>query len=247
MSATVSTEIRELLKIARERVAAQNVAEKRGFVDPAAAAGAAGGMPPGGAPPADPMAGAMPPMPGMGADPAAMGGDPAAMGGDPAAMGMGADPAAGLTEERVMQMIQEAGAGGSGGAGGTGEVGPDGQPKPKKVDVNTEIYHVKKLLVYLLENLGLDVPPTMLLGDPAEDPQSTPEQISGDPASAGASPQSAIAPIQALQGASQSLASGGGAEAGGGGEAPKVAADQGLLALAGEAAAKLRIMRANNG
>ena len=239
MNAPLSPEFAVLLKIARERVTAQDQAEKTGFVDPAMASGA----PPGGAPPAggmDPMAGAMPPMPAMGADPAAMGGDPAAMGGAP----MGPDPAAGLTEERVMQMIQQA-TGGGAGAGGAGASGK------MKVDVNTEIYHVKKMLALLLENLGIEVPPSMLLGDPADDPQSTPEQVASDPASAGASPQSAIGPIQALQGASPALAAGGG---GGGEAAPKAAADRvapdgsrGLLGVAGEAAARRRVLQAANG
>jgi hypothetical protein len=230
MSDQLNPEFAELLKIARQRNAVLAEAEKTGFVDPAMA----GGMPPGGAPPAggaDPMAGAMPPMPGMGMDPAAAGGMPA-------------DPAAGLTEERVMQMIQEAGAGG----GAAGAVGPDGAAK-KKVDVNTEIYHIKKLLIHLLDTLGVEVPPTMMLGDPAEDPQATPEQVAADPASAGASPQSAIAPIQALQGASPDMA----AAAGGGGDAPspKTASvsggGHGLLGVAGQAAAYKRVLQTADG
>lgn len=232
----VSAELGELLKIARQRVAVQAEAEKTGFVDPAMA----GGAPPGGAPPSgDPMAGAMPPMPAMGGDPAAMGGDPAAMGGD---------PAAGLTEQHVQMMIQQALGGGGAGAGGAG-MGAEGK---KKVDVNTEIYHIKKMLALLLEQLGIEMPPSMLLGDPVDDPQSTPEQVANDPASAGASPQSAIGPIQALQGASPALAAGGG---GGGGEAaPKAAADQaepdggrGLIDLAGQAAAQKRLLAAADG
>jgi hypothetical protein len=233
MSEPINNELAALIKIASNSNAKLQEAEKTGFVDPAMAGGggAPPGMPPGGA--MDPMAGAMPPMPPMGGDPAAMGGDPAMMGADPM-MGGG-----GLTEDRVLQMIQENAAGGAAGAGGAGGAGTDAAGK-KKVDVNTEIYHVKKLLVYLLENLGLNVPPTMLLGDPAEDPQAAPEEVSGDPASAGASPESAIQPIQALQGASQQMA--GPAE-----EAPPKAASAGLLSMAGQAAAQSRVLQAHNG
>jgi hypothetical protein len=145
----------------------------------------------------------------------------------------GADPAAGLTEERVLQLIQENAGGGAAGAG----VDPAAK---KKVDVNTEIYHIKKLLVHLMQTLGVEIEPTMLLGDPAEDPQAAPEEVAADPASAGAAPESAIQPIQALQGASQALAGGGGAPPQ---PEPKAASykPDGLLSVAARAAAERRI------
>lgn len=216
MATQISSEYAQLLKIARERNQALENAEKRGFVDPAMAGG-------GGAPPMDPMAaGGAPPMGPAGAPPM----DPAAAGGMPPV----GDPAAGLTEERVMQMIQQAVGGGAGGAGGM-------MAGKKKVDVNTEIYHIKKLLAIMMEHLGIEVPPTALLGDPAEDPQASPEEVANDPASAGASPESAIKPIEALQGASPQMAAAGG----GNGKSA------GLLSLAGEAAAKNRLLRLRHG
>ena len=117
-----------------------------------------------------------------------------------------------LTEDRVMQMIQGALQGAGGGAGGgAGAMGPNGQPK-KKVDVNTEIYQIKKLLIYMLQAQGVTVPPEMLLGDPADDPQAAPGAAAQDPASAGAAPgtqSSAIPAMKPMGGASQALAGGG--------------------------------------
>lgn len=186
----------ELVAIARDQVKKAAAAEKAAFVgDPAS-----GGMPPGGDPAAmggDPAAGGGMPPPGM--DPAAAGGMPPPASGSPTG-----DVGGGLTEQRVMEMIQQA----SGGAGAG--MGPGGK---KKVDVNTEIYQIKRILVKLLSTLGVQVEPDMLLGDPAEDPRTPPGEAASDPASSAAQPgalESAIKPIDAMQGASPQLAQGGG-------------------------------------
>jgi len=186
----------ELLHIARDQVSKAASLNKGAFVPAGPAAE--------GAPMADPMAGAMPPMPGIApGDPAAMAAaDPAAMAAvDPAAAGSPAGDVGGsVTETRVQQMIQQALQ--QGGAGG---------PAKKKVDLNTEVYHIKRMLVQLLQSLGQQVDPSMLLGDPAEDPYASPEEAAGDPASAAAQPgamQSAIKPPEPIQPASPELAQG---------------------------------------
>ena len=171
-------------------------APKQAFVDPAMAGGggdpaAMGGMPP---PTGDPMAGAMPPMPGMGADPMAGG----------SAMGPGG------MEERLAKL--EA-------AGGGMAAGGDEAGKKPKVDVNTEIYHIKKMLAKLLSTLGVQMDATDMLGDPAEDPEVPPEEAAQDPHSS-ASQQSSIGGIDPIQGASPAMAMGGGGMPGG---APKAA------------------------
>jgi hypothetical protein len=165
--------------------------EKAAFVDAAMAGGAAGGGEGGAAPTASPMAGPMPPMPAMGP-------------GDPAAAAPPAAP--GVTPEAVQQMIQQAMAGGAAG-GAAGAAGAPGQKK--KVDVNTEVYQIKKLLVYIMQNMGLSIPPDTLLGDPADDPHIDPNQAAQDPASAAAAPgamESSIKPMAPMGGASPEMA-----------------------------------------
>jgi hypothetical protein len=80
----MSAQVFDRAKLLKLAAWAQLTPSKRAFVDPAAAAGA---IPPGGAPPMDPMMmGGAPPMPGGGPpmDPAAMGGIPPVAGGMPA-------------------------------------------------------------------------------------------------------------------------------------------------------------------
>jgi hypothetical protein len=219
----------QLIHIAANQVASAEKAaadaEKRAFTDAGTAkAGgdpaAAGGDPSmgggGGAPPGvDPMAAA-----------AAMGGGGGAPPSDPMAGGGGGA----LTEDRVLQLIQQSQAAGTGGMGGGmgggmaggGEMGPGGKPK-MKIDVNTEIYHVKRLLVGLYAALGLSVPADTLLGDPAEDPYATQQEAQQDPASAAAAPgalESSIKPIAPIRGAAPGAQ---GAQGGAGG-APAPAA-----------------------
>jgi hypothetical protein len=192
-----------LLRTARAQV-------KQAFVDPSTASGGGGDPSQGGG---DPSQGGGDPSQG-GAPPPGGGGAPGAADVNAQLQAQAANAPQGLTEDRVMQMIQAAQQGGGmgGGAGGAGAMGPNGMPK-KKVDVNTEIYQIKKLLVYMLQTQGVTVPPEMLLGDPADDPQADPNQAAQDPASAGAAPgvqQSSIPPIKPMGGASPALAAGGG-------------------------------------
>lgn len=188
---------------------------KRAFVDPSSAGG--------GDPAASAMAQPMPPMPAMGGeDPAAMAGgvaaDPAAGGAAPPAAGGGVsiDEVKALVEQMLMQQ---------GGMGGEGM-----KPEKPKVDVNTEIYQIKKLLVQIADHAGMSVDPNMLLGDPAQDPAIPQEQAAQDPASSAATEAgqgigSAIGTIDPMQGASPALAAAGGGAAGGGAPAPKTAMD----------------------
>ena len=202
-----------LLEIARQQSlkAAAMPLSKVGFVDPATAGGQ-GAPPPGG----DPSGGGGAPPPGM--DPSAMGGapppgmDPSAMGGAPPP---GMDPSAGggappvdptgaggsVGRAEIQAMIQTAmGGGGAAGAGGAA----GGGPLKKKVDVNTEIYQIKKLLALIADSMKLPVPASFMMGDPVDDPHEDPAKAQGDPASAGYDPtqSSAIKPISPMQGAS---------------------------------------------
>lgn len=220
----------ELLKIAHVQV------NKEAFVDPAAAS--AGGM-------ADPMAGAMPPMPGMGG--AEAGGDPLAAGAPPPAdpladplAGAAPEAGAGVTADEVRAIVQEAvaGLGGAGGAGGAGG-------EKMKVDVNTEIYHIKKLLVRMAGELGIKIDPQMLLGDPASDPAVPMEQAAQDPESAAASMagSSSINPIGGIQGASPALVTGEGQKAASSLEHGHAFDDTGLQINNDKAAALLRQLK----
>lgn len=193
----------ELLQLAKEQAKAAAVS-KESFVDPAMAAG--GGVPPmdpamaGGGMPMDPaMMGGAPPM-----DPAMMGGappmDPSLAGAAPPAGGGGG----GMTPEDVKAIVQEVMAQqGAGGQQGGGE-------KKMKVDVNQEIYQIKKLLALMAEELGIPVPPTLLLGDPAQDPHIPDSEAAKDPLSAASAsqPKSAIPPIEPMPAASPALAAG---------------------------------------
>jgi len=240
----------QLFAIAEDQVqrvkTAVAVMEKNAFVDAQETQGAAGGGPPGGAP--------------GGGDPGgAMGG--AGMPTDPmAALGaQGADPTGamggGLTEDRVRQLIQESAAvqGGAGAAPGAAGGGALGKPK-MKLDVNTEIYHVKRLLVAMMNFFKIPVSPDILLGDPAEDPYAAPGEAAADPASAGAAPgASVIPPIQPMQGASPAMAAGGmdmgGAGGAGGGQKMShyhdngEPIDEGLLAMSGRSSAIAELVR----
>jgi hypothetical protein len=178
----------------------QNV--KQSFVDAAGAAGAAGGMPPGG----DPMAGGDPAAMGMppGGDPAAMGMPP---GGDPMAGGMppgdpmagGGDPMA-MLQPMIQQAVQQAMAaqGGGMGAGGEGGIKP-------KIDVNVELMQIKNMLAKLVDQAGIQMP--------AQEMVATEQGLNEMAASPGADPSgggggggSAIGGIEPMQGASPALA-----------------------------------------
>lgn len=180
----------------------EHARRKQSFVDTGSmqAAGGAG-------PAEDPMAGAMPPMPGMGGGEA-----PPMEGGGGAPMG-GGDPGSVSRAEfdalaaKIDQLIA------SGGAGGEGE-----KPK-KKINVEDEIYQMKKLLVLIAQEAGVPVPPSLMLGDPASDPAVPDAEAAKDPMSAAATQaQSAINPVEPMQAASPALAQMQAAGGGGGGE-----------------------------
>lgn len=198
--------------------------QKIAFVDPAAAAGGgAGGMDPqaalmGG----QPMAGPVPPMPGMAPQDMAglMGGgapptDPAAMGGDPAAAAGSADPAEGGSSPEIALLMTKidgliaAMQGGAGGAGGAeGAAGAKGV-KPK-IDQNMMLLYIAKALGRISEKLGVDVSANEILPDVSGDINQQIQQL--DPsaqqqAQAQAPPPSAISSIAPIQGASPDLAS----------------------------------------
>ena len=164
---------------------------KMAFVDPSAAAG-------GGAPPMDPSmmgmgGGGAPPM-----DPAMLG----ALSGGAAAPG---SEAGGLTEERVRQIVQEAVAqmGGSGGGSSSGSGG-----SKKKDDLATELHQIKKLLIYLMQASGLQLPPDFLLDDGEA---AAPAAASASSASTPPLPQTvpgAIPPIEPIRPASSVLVGG---------------------------------------
>ena len=243
-----------LMATARHEVKrAAETLRKQGFVDTATAGGGAGAGAPPGMDPAMSAAGGVPGMP-MG-DPSGGGAGGMPMGGDPSG-GMGGG-GGGLTEDRVLQLIQQSQQAGTGGGGGAGaQMGANGQPK-KKVDVGTELYQIKKLLILQMQRNGEEVPPDILLGDPVDDPHAPPEQAQQDPASAGFSGGSAISPIQPLQAASPALAAGGGSGGGGGGDSggskkssswrnPGNGIDGGFLNLTNSAMAITELIRAAN-
>lgn len=212
--------------------AVQSLREKYGstkaaFVPSDAAAGGApppggdagGGMPP--PPPGDPGAGGdMPPPPP---------GDPGAGGAMPPpppdpSMGAGgagmADPAsiAGQVAMGVQQGMQASGLQGQG-----GKIGPNGKPQVKP-DINTiatDVFQLKKMLFAIMRHAKIELPPDVLdgpnrdpmTGAPAESPTGGSDVQAG---SSMAGPQSAIKPIEPMQGAFP----GGGGGGGSGGGAP---------------------------
>lgn len=170
---------------------------------------ATAGAPPGG----DPAAGGAPPPPA--GDPGAGGAPPPDMGGgampppppDPS-MGGGAgmaDPAsiAGQVAMGVQQGMQASGLQGQG-----GKVGPNGKPavKPDINTIATDVFQLKKMLFAIMRHANIELPPDVLDG-PNRDPQTgapAESPTGGSDVSPGASmagPQSAIKPIEPMQGA----------------------------------------------
>lgn len=186
----------ELLGLARANIArfAKPVGrEKRGFVpggDPAMGGdpAAMGGMPPGG-------------------DPAAMGGMPPGGGGMPP--GAPSDPTAGMggqmpdLSSMIKQQVQ---------AAMGGMQGQNGQIKPK-IDENVVLLQVLKILAKIADALGVNIPASEMVVTP-EDLQ---QMAQGGPGYAAMTPDqgggagagnSAIKPIEPMQGASPDLAKG---------------------------------------
>lgn len=164
--------------------------------------GAGGGPPPGAAPPMDPsMGGGAPPM-----DPSMAGGAPPG-GPVPGGGGLTADSIAQI----VTQTMQQQGA--AGGAGGPGAAG-----KMAKPDINTvaiDIFQVKKMLQYLFNTMGIQMPPDILDG-PNRDPSTGVPMPPGAPGST--SDPAATAAAAQQQG--QPGGGAGGAPPGGAGGAP---------------------------
>lgn len=186
-----------LLKMAQDQLGKLH---KASFLDPSGFAGGGPGGPgeaPGGAP---------------GGDPSAAGGG----GGDPSGGGGG-----GMSPDQIVQLVQTAVGqamqqqGGAAGAGGA----PAAGGAKKKVDVNTEVYQIKKMLAMLFNYLNIPIPAHMLLGHPADDPdaQAMAQQEQGG----GQAPQSAIQPIEGMGAANPQLA----AASGGGGGGMKQSED----------------------
>lgn len=196
----------ELLALAEWRLneLQKQAMEKTAFTPPG------GGAPPGGAP-MDPAAmGGAPPM-----DPAAMGGappmDPAAMGGAPVPGG------GGLTAESIAQIVtqtmqQGGGAAGAGAAGGPGAAGK--MVKPDIATVAIDIFQVKKMLQYLFNTMGIQLPPDILDG-PNRDPSTGISMPPGTPGST-SDPQVTAANAQ------QQQAQQGGGAGGAGGAIPPI-------------------------
>lgn len=178
----------DLLSIARTCVLRKAAMDKEGFVPPADAAGG---------PAADPMAGAMPPMPAMGG-----GGDPAG-GAAPPPEGSGGG---GVTAAEVQAIVQQA-LSQSGGAAGAGGMGAE--PIKPKIDVNVELMQIKNLLAKITDALGLQVPAQDMVATPDKLTAMAQGQSTATPAG-GAGPGSAIGSIEPMPGASPALAAGGG-------------------------------------
>lgn len=193
-----------LFELAQRRVwqdAGGPLMEKVAVVPPDPAMGG------GGAPPMDPaMAGGAPPM-----DPAAMGGAAPPMGGAPpmgvppmpgappmggAAPGMGVDPNTGMPPkmkpEQMMQML------------------------------DFRLYNMQQQITALMNAMGVQLPPGALVTPPGSPTPVAEAAVPGGPqdpsqdAAGGGGGQSAISPIEPMQGASPELAAGGGGGGGGG-------------------------------
>ena len=193
----------ELLKLARANVT--RGLEKGAFTDPAmvmggAGAGAAdpmamaGGDPMAAAGGGDPMAGAMPPMPAMGADPAAAAPAPA-------------EAAGGVTADEVKAIVEQAIANSGGAGGGAG----DAAIKPK-IDVNVELMQLKNMVAKLLDEQGIPMPAQEMVATPDKlQAMAGGEAGPGGPA-VGSGLESAIKPIEGIEGASPSMSMAGGGE-----------------------------------
>ena len=133
-------------------------------MDPSMMGGAGGPMPPmdpgmmgGGMPPMDPsMMGGAPPI-----DPSMLGGLGPMPAGDAGGMppaGPAGGSATGLTPEEIRKIVREELSAGGGGSKGA----------KKKVDIETELFQIKQLLVMIVQELGLPVPATLLMGPQQE-------------------------------------------------------------------------------
>jgi len=158
----------------------------------------------GGAPPGDPAAG--------GGDPAMMGGDPSMGGGappDPSAGGGGGAPPSDPRIDQLMQMMQQMqqqqqAGGAAGGAGGAG-----GALKPK-IDVNSVLLQILKILARIADQLGVKIPASemvitqqdqMSLANATQSGQPLPGMDPTAGGGGGAGVIGGIPPISPMQGA----------------------------------------------
>jgi len=172
----------KLLGLAEWRLHNREAAEKAAFAPPGDPA-MAGGAPPAGAMPPDPMAaGAMPPDPmaagAMPPDPMAAGAMPA----DPMAAAGGAPPGGGAMPPEIQAMIDQAvqtalaANGAQGSAGGAG-AGP-GAGGTKKIDpgfMYMELARIRKMLTNLHQHSGIPLPDDIL------DDQTTAQALMDQP------------------------------------------------------------------
>jgi hypothetical protein len=208
-----------LLKLARQRVWRQASAAmaKTAFQPPE------GG---GGAPPPDPsmMGGGAPPP-----DPSMMGGGGAPPPGGPggAPMGMAPPPAAPMSDPSMMGMAP-----GTPGAAGMGQAAGPQKLKPDQLMMMLDyrMYNLQQQITAVMNALDIKLPPSALIMPPGQ-PGAPPAEsalpggandATGQAGGQAGGGQSAIQPIEPMQGASPELAQGGG------GGAPKAASWSGV-------------------
>lgn len=195
------------------RMAQLKARQKHGFVDTGSIQGAPQG---GGALGGDPSQGGAPPPGGDPSQGGAPGGDPS-MGGAPPPGG-GNDAISASLAQLQQQMTQMQAGGGMGGGAGGGA----GGLKPK-IDVNVVLVQILKILARIADGLHIQIPASeMVVTSP--DLNSMAAQTAQGQANPGMDGQSAIQPIQPLQGASPmggpGIGGGGGPAGGGGGGDP---------------------------
>lgn len=152
----------ELFKLAEWKL---QQLDKEAFTPPASAGGDPSGGP-GGPPGADPSAMGAPP-PGM--DPSAGGGQPPP---SPDPSGGSLDP--NMLTQMITQAVQSAmgGMGGQPGQGGPGAMGAGGKPMKASLEtVGMDIFQVKKLVMSMMNAMGLPLPQDILDG-PNRDPST---------------------------------------------------------------------------
>jgi hypothetical protein len=133
--------------------------------------------------------------------------------------GPGGPDIAGAVRQAVQEAMAQMGPG-AGGAGGAG-----GKATTPKVDINTvatDTYQLKQMFLHFLKVQGIELPDNILNGPNRDPVTGLPSQAAtggSDPAQgagAGAGPQSAIKPIQPIQGAFPAAGGAGGGGGGGG-------------------------------
>lgn len=218
-----------LMQIAQQRIWSKLTGqmEKAAVVPPGAPMDpAAGGMPPGGDPAA---AGGMPPgmppgLPPGGAPPGMPPGGAPPMG-DPNAAAQPAPAPGGMPNLGMFDPSGGAGAMGGGMGGGMPSAGPQKlKPEQMMQMLDFRLYNMQQQLTAIMNSMGIQLPPGALVLPPgsAVAPPAEAALPGGpqDPTAQGGAPaggqapggDSAIQPIQPMQGASPELAAGGGGQ-----------------------------------